>query len=195
MLTNLNYPHPFPNYIPCLTSIYSSLTTHHPTSQINYNHPSQCQTSSWTIFWLKRYPGCTQNWTTIWLFLDFIDKLPTDWAWIPLSDIPHSYDELIEWFHHCHSALPKPTVHALKSKHHLPNPVSSPTNPPTVPTIPSHDPLALPPCPISPFDSECFTYQPPSITTTWSNYKSKPCNLHHVTKLITSNQPPRSSAP
>ena len=29
-------------------------------------------------------------------FLDFIDKPPTDWAWIPLSDIPHAYTELIE---------------------------------------------------------------------------------------------------
>ena len=126
-------------------------------------------------------------------FLDFIDKPPTDRAWIPLSDIPHVYDELIERFHRRHSTLPKPTFNALKSKHRLPNPVSSSTNSPTAPIIPSYDPLALPPRPISPFDSERFTYQPPSITTTRSNRKSKPRNLHRVTELITSNQPPRSS--
>jgi len=128
--------------------------------------------------------------------LDFVDKPISDRSWTPLFKIPSSYDELIERFHRRHSSLPKPSIHAMKIKKRTSNPVAPPVPVPTLPpSVSIHDPLALPPRPVSPLDSEHFTYQPPSITTTRSNRKSKPRNLHHVTELITSNQPQRSSAP
>jgi len=61
--------------------------------------------------------------------LDYVNKLISDCSWVPLSDIPSSYDELLECFHHCHPSLLKPSSHALKSKSHTTTPIS-------------HDPLA-----------------------------------------------------
>src|SRR5260370_3165326 len=34
--------------------------------------------------------------------LDYVDKLISDQSWVPLSDIPSSYDELLKHFHWCH---------------------------------------------------------------------------------------------
>ena len=70
--------------------------------------------------------------------LDYVNKLISDCSWVPLSDIPSSYDELLECFHHCHPSLLKPSSHALKSKSHTTTPIS-------------HDPPCK--CPLSSYSS------------------------------------------
>ncbi len=107
--------------------------------------------------------------------LDYVDKPIMEWSWVPLLDISNLYNELIEWFHHHHPSLPKPSSHATKSKtQNLPLPAP-------------HDPLSVPPHFITPPNPECSTYKPPSVATTQSNRKSKPCNLNHITDLVMLN--------
>ncbi len=36
--------------------------------------------------------------------VEFLDKPTSDQSWVPLSDIPNEYDELLECFHHCHTS-------------------------------------------------------------------------------------------
>ena len=127
-------------------------------------------------------------------FLDFIHNPPTEQVWIPLSEIPHSYNEVIECFHHHHTKLPKLSTYSLSHKTCPSILTISPTIPSfSAPSETMHDPLALPPHPISPVNSDHFSYQPPSITTMWSKQKSRPHNMHHITELITTNHPDQSA--
>jgi len=131
--------------------------------------------------------------------LDFLDKPISERLWIPLSDIPSSYDEIIEQFHRRHPKLPKPSTHCFKNKNRTSLPVPPSPIPPIKPSpVPTsfHDPLALPPRPISPQpDPDRFSYRPPSVTTTRSKRKSRPRNLDVITDLVTSNRRQESSAP
>ena len=131
--------------------------------------------------------------------LDFLDKPISDRSWVPLSEIPSSYDEIIERFHRRHSSLPKPSTHSFKNKSRTSHPTLPSPAPPTVPSpIPSstHDPLALPLRPISPPpDPDRLSYRPPPVTTTRSKRKSRARNLDAITDLVTSNRRQESSAP
>ena len=130
--------------------------------------------------------------------VEFLDKPISDWSWIPLTNIPSNYDEILEWFHHRHTAHPKPSPNAFKAK--VRTPIHDPTLSTSLPSIPStsilpsHDPLAHVPQPITLPDPDQFMYRPPSLTTTWSKRKLCPRNLDHITESITSNMPQRSSA-
>jgi len=137
--------------------------------------------------------------------VEFLDKSLSERSWIPLSDIPSNYDEIIERFHRRHASRPKPSPGAFKAKSRTPiNDPSLSTSisipPSAVPSssvLPTHnhDPLALVPRPTIPPDPNRFTYQPPSVTTTRSKRKSRPRNLDLITESITSNMPQRPSAP
>src|SRR5258708_15888195 len=55
-----------------------------------------------------------------------LQSTPVDWwclywihgdtAWVPLSNIPNDYDELLEQFHHHHTSQPWPSTAAFKAK-------------------------------------------------------------------------------
>ncbi len=133
---------------------------------------------------------------------EFLDKPVSECSWIPLSDIPNNYDKLLEQFHHCHTSRPRPSANTFKAKSW--NPIDNPTSvtnttpSPSIPstsTLPPHDPLAHIPCPTSPLDPNCFTYQLPSVMTTHSKCKSQPHNLDLITESIMSNTPQQSLAP
>src|SRR5260370_29363584 len=85
--------------------------------------------------------------------LDYVNKPISDCSWVPLSDIPSSYNELLECFHHHHPSLPKQSSHAIKSKSCTTAPIF-------------HDPLANVPCPVTPPVPDHSVYHPPSSATT-----------------------------
>jgi len=139
--------------------------------------------------------------------VEFLDKPASDRSWIPLSDIPNDYDELLERFHRRHTSRPRPSTASFKAKvrNSIDNPTLSTSTasspPPSVPSsslsspLPPHDPLAHVPHPTTSPNPDRYTYQPPSITTTRSKRISRPRNLDRITESVTSNTPQRSSAP
>ncbi len=132
--------------------------------------------------------------------VEFVGKPISEQLWIPLLKIPTSYDEFLEQFHHHHTSLPRPSTCAFKARSHVTEHLtlqSQPTLPAFQPPIQSiHDPLTPPQHPPSPPPSWSWLFH---ISTPLHYYhllqaKSRPWNLHHITNLITSNQPQGSLA-
>ncbi len=117
-------------------------------------------------------------------FVDFANQPPTERAWVPLSDIPTTYNESLERFHRRNPRLPCPANSTLLRTQPLfpastsHTPVSHPADVPAeIPTaadattmdtaspIPSHVPRTQSPVTIP---SPRNAYTSPSVTTTRS---------------------------
>ena len=145
--------------------------------------------------------------------VEFLNKPSSKCSWIPLSNIPNNYNELLEWFHRQHASHPQPLISAFKAKTQNPiehptpstpmsNRIPSPSAPsapspsaPSSSTSPPHDPLAHILQPTLPPDPDRFTYHLPLVMTMQSKWQSCPRNLDHITESIMSNTPQKSSVP
>ncbi|KAJ3779565.1 hypothetical protein GGU10DRAFT_401828 [Lentinula aff. detonsa] len=100
-------------------------------------------------------------------------------SWIPLSDIPDSFNELIDKFHHRHPRSPRPPQFILDFARRAPLDSTSHNSDSTSPSVLSHRP-AIPPAirrPRSPsavHHDPRTNYVPPAQTTTRSGCISKP---------------------
>ena len=143
-------------------------------------------------------------------FIDFADRPQTERAWVPLSDIPTTYNEALERFHRRNPQLHRPAdstlfrarpINPSNSSHapiSHPAPLANSISPTPVGTpdpslstsslpIPTFIPRAPSPAPRPTLNS---TYTAPSITTTRSGRKSRPRNLDALTTAITQNRSP-----
>jgi hypothetical protein len=112
-------------------------------------------------------------------------------AWVPLSDIPHTADEMLERFHRCHPRAPRLQRVVLDKTYPVNEPNSdstsstAPSSDSSPPIIPTTNPLpttstAVPPVsrrtPTPPPLQENLrsNYVPPMVTTTQSGCTSRP---------------------
>ena len=151
-------------------------------------------------------------------FVDYENQPPTERAWIPLSDIPTTYNEALERFHRRNPRLPRPADSTLlrarplypSSSTHAPvshpSPLADSDSPApsansTTDTslgadnVPSTDASPIPshaPRAHSPIPNPSLrvAYTPPTITTTRSGRQSRPRNLDALTTAITQNRSP-----
>jgi hypothetical protein len=124
----------------------------------------------------------------------FSDTSEDEDAWVPLSDIPRTANELLEWFHRHHPRAPRPQRVVLDQTY----PVNDPTPTPSSSTFPSpvSDPTPSPSTAIPPVSRWTPTLPPmrenlrsnyvaPTSTTSRSGHVSRPpdrLNPVHVVK-------------
>ena len=191
MHTNWTFHWVFPAFILSSTSVYWNLTMYWWASWIDYSHIPHFQKSSLKI---QITSGLEKSW--------MYERSDTVSITSLISLINHLLNRLGFLF----LKFPTPTMKSLNAFTVIieaPKTVYLWSQPQNLSfhsyNLPCYslifhslyDPLALPPCPISPVDSDHFSYQPPSITTMQSKQKSKPCNMHCITELITTNCPDR----
>lgn len=145
-------------------------------------------------------------------FVEFKGLPTTERAWIPLSDIPSSYNEVLEVFHRRHPRLQRPADSTLlRNRPLIPSstphgPIQHPSSQPTSETqntsiidnaITTPIPTSLPPppphLPLSPLPprlppSLAVAYTPPSRTTTRSGRVSRPVDHQLLSDKITAKK-------
>jgi hypothetical protein len=131
----------------------------------------------------------------------FHDTSEDDDAWVPLSDIPHTANEILERFHRRHPCAPRPQCVVLDKTY----PVKEPNSDSTSSTVPSSDssppttPTAVPPVtcrtPTPPPLRQNLrsNFVPPMVTTTHFGCISCPPQCLDPVHIPKPRRPPKNS--